>query len=125
MAPGNSEISQPALALTMKMRSNRDKIVDCRSMFSWAVLRSSYLPDTDTRSGSGRSEKAEKDLEEVSIIFLLRLITTNESLTHLPEGGLAAAKTEVLDLSMVVIPALAMEIVCCSMACRQPGMRWI
>ncbi len=35
---------------------------------------------------------------------------------HLPEGGLAAASTEVLLLSMVVMPALAMEMVCCSMA---------
>lgn len=31
-------------SLTMKIRSKRDKMVDCRSMFSWAVLRSSYLP---------------------------------------------------------------------------------
>lgn len=37
----------------------------------------------------------------------------------LPDGGLAAASTEVRDLSMVVMPALAMEMVCCSMACRQ------
>ena len=36
---------------------------------------------------------------------------------YLPEGGLAAARTEVRDLSMVVMPALAMEIVCCSIAC--------
>ena len=35
---------------------------------------------------------------------------------HLPEGGLAAASTDVLLLSMVVMPALAMEMVCCSMA---------
>ena len=35
----------------------------------------------------------------------------------LPEGGLAAASTLVLLLSMVVMPALAMEMVCCSMAC--------
>ena len=37
----------------------------------------------------------------------------------LPEGGLAAASTEVRDFSMVVMPALAMEMVCCSMACRR------
>ena len=39
--------------------------------------------------------------------------------TDLPEGGLAAASTEVRDFSMVVMPALAMEMVCCSMACTQ------
>lgn len=38
-------------------------------------------------------------------------------MTHLPEGGFAAARTEVLLLSMVVMPALAILIVCCSMAC--------
>ena len=35
---------------------------------------------------------------------------------HLPEGGLAAASTEVRDFSIVVIPAFATEIVCCSIA---------
>ena len=39
-------------------------------------------------------------------------------MAHLPEGGFAAARTDVLDLSMVVIPALATEMVCCSMACK-------
>ena len=38
--------------------------------------------------------------------------------SHLPEGGLAAASTEVRDLSIVVMPALAIEMVCCSMACQ-------
>ena len=37
-------------------------------------------------------------------------------MAYLPEGGLAAARTDVLDLSIVVIPAFATEIVCCSMA---------
>ncbi len=36
--------------------------------------------------------------------------------SYLPEGGLAAASTAVLELRTVVIPALAMEIVCCSIA---------
>lgn len=34
----------------------------------------------------------------------------------LPCMGFAAAKTDVRELSLVVIPALATEIVCCSMA---------
>lgn len=38
---------------------------------------------------------------------------------YLPEGGLAAANTEVLLLSMVVMPALAIEMVCCSIACME------
>jgi hypothetical protein len=33
-----------------------------------------------------------------------------------PAIGLAAARTEVLELSTVVMPALAIDIVCCSMA---------
>ena len=33
-----------------------------------------------------------------------------------PDGGLAAANTEVRDFSIVVIPALATDIVCCSIA---------
>ena len=41
---------------------------------------------------------------------------------HLPEGGFAAARTDVLDLSMVVMPALATEMVCCSMACKPSQM---
>ena len=44
---------------------------------------------------------------------------TSQPLSHLPEGGLAAARTDVRDLSMVVMPALAMEMVCCSMACSR------
>ena len=39
------------------------------------------------------------------------------STVYLPDGGLAAASTDARDLSMVVMPALAMEMVCCSMAC--------
>ena len=39
--------------------------------------------------------------------------------SYRPDGGLAAASTEVLDLSMVVMPAFATEMVCCSMACMQ------
>jgi hypothetical protein len=35
---------------------------------------------------------------------------------HFPKTGLAAAKTEVLELSLVVIPALATLIVCCYIA---------
>ena len=35
---------------------------------------------------------------------------------HLPLGGLAAASTLVRLLSTVVMPALAMEMVCCSIA---------
>mmetsp|Transcript_21945 Transcript_21945/g.54284 ORF Transcript_21945/g.54284 Transcript_21945/m.54284 type:complete len:252 (-) Transcript_21945:430-1185(-) len=61
---------------TMKIRSNRDKMVVCKSMFSCAVFRSSYLP----------------------------------------EGGLAAASTAARELSTVVMPALAILIVCCSIA---------
>lgn len=30
-------------SFTMKMRSKRDRMVVCRSMFSWQLLRSSYL----------------------------------------------------------------------------------
>lgn len=44
--------------------------------------------------------------------------------THLPEGGFAAARTEVLLLSMVVMPALAILIVCCSMACQAQKHSW-
>lgn len=36
--------------------------------------------------------------------------------SYRPDGGLAAASTEVLELRTVVIPALAMDMVCCSMA---------
>ena len=59
-----------------KIRSNRDRIVVWKSMFSAAERRSSKLPKT----------------------------------------GLAAARTEQREFNMVVIPALAMEIVCCSIA---------
>mmetsp|Transcript_29811 Transcript_29811/g.78209 ORF Transcript_29811/g.78209 Transcript_29811/m.78209 type:complete len:247 (-) Transcript_29811:1274-2014(-) len=61
---------------TMKMRSNRDRMVDWNSMFSSASLVSS----------------------------------------HRPKAELAAAMTEVRELSVVVIPALAIEMVCCSIA---------
>jgi hypothetical protein len=44
--------------------------------------------------------------------------------TDLPEGGLAAASTLVRLLSMVVMPALAMEMVCCSMACSMGTESW-
>jgi hypothetical protein len=36
--------------------------------------------------------------------------------SYLPKTGLAAARTEVLELRIVVIPALAIEIVYCSIA---------
>lgn len=36
--------------------------------------------------------------------------------SYLPKRGLAAARTEDLELRIVVIPALAIEIVYCSMA---------
>jgi len=36
--------------------------------------------------------------------------------SYLPNKGFAAAKTDVLELRMVVIPAFAIEIVCCSIA---------
>jgi len=36
--------------------------------------------------------------------------------SYLPNTGLAAASTEVLEFRMVVMPALAIEIVCCSIA---------
>ena len=36
-------VSMVRSSLTMKMRSKRDRMVDCRSMLSWADLRSSYL----------------------------------------------------------------------------------
>ena len=36
--------------------------------------------------------------------------------SYLPNTGLAAASTEVLELRMVVIPAFAIEMVCYSMA---------
>ena len=39
--------------------------------------------------------------------------------SYRPDGGLAAASTEVLDFSMVVMPAFATEMVCCSMACMR------
>lgn len=38
---------------------------------------------------------------------------------HRPLGGLAAASTLVRDFSTVVMPAFAIEMVCCSMACRR------
>jgi hypothetical protein len=36
--------------------------------------------------------------------------------SYLPKTGLAAAKTDVLEFKIVVIPALAIEIVYCSIA---------
>lgn len=36
--------------------------------------------------------------------------------SYRPDGGLAAASTEVLEFRTVVIPAFAMEMVCCSIA---------
>lgn len=47
-------------------------------------------------------------------------------LTHRPKMGLAAASTEARVLSTVVMPALAMEMVCCSMAwCFDVLMGWV
>lgn len=43
--------------------------------------------------------------------------------SYRPEGGLAAASTEVRLRSIVVMPALAMEMVCCSMACLRITMQ--
>ena len=40
---------------------------------------------------------------------------------HLPMRGLAAARIDVRALSVVVMPALAMEIVCCSITCMPRG----
>ncbi len=37
--------------------------------------------------------------------------------SYRPDGGLAAASTAARLFSIVVMPALAMEMVCCSMAC--------
>ena len=36
--------------------------------------------------------------------------------SYRPDGGFAAANTEVRELRTVVIPALAIEMVCCSIA---------
>lgn len=58
---------------------------------------------------------------EIRLGICSKIYGVQPYLSYLPEGGLAAARTEVRDLSMVVIPALAMEIVCCSMACVKPG----
>ena len=38
--------------------------------------------------------------------------------SYLPNTGLAAASTAAREFKMVVIPAFATEIVCCSMACN-------
>lgn len=44
--------------------------------------------------------------------------------SYLPNIGLAAAKTEVLELRIVVIPAFAIEIVYCSMASWIATLSW-
>ena len=58
-----------------------------------------------------------------ALILILKFIPNRAIASHLPDGGLAAARTDVLDFSMVVIPALAMDMVCCSMACMGQGKR--
>ena len=47
-------------------------------------------------------------------MYIFCFIDTKKA--DLPDGGLAAASTEVLDFNIVVMPALATEIVCCSIA---------
>lgn len=45
----------------------------------------------------------------------LRFFWVDSALLYLPNNGLAAAKTAVLAFSVVMIPALVIETVCCSM----------
>ena len=49
---------------------------------------------------------------------ILLLCKGSFTLYYLPEGGLAAASTEVRLRSWAVMPALATEMVCCSIAWR-------
>ncbi|RNA18401.1 hypothetical protein BpHYR1_000531 [Brachionus plicatilis] len=50
------------------------------------------------------------------IVGIKSMLSSPFMSSHLPNMLLAAASTEHLELSVVVIPALAMEIVCCSIA---------
>jgi len=45
----------------------------------------------------------------------LRFFWVDYALLYLPNNGLAAAKTAVLAFNVVIIPALVIETVCCSM----------
>jgi len=55
------------------------------------------------------------DLERMVVMRSMFSPTSFKS-SYLPNIGLAAASTEALQLSTVVMPALATEIVCCSIA---------
>lgn len=96
------------MSLTMKIRSNLERIVVCKSMLSCAVCKpknkKKNLRILQTRLGK--------------TIILTKKSTRCQTLrsSYRPEGGLAAARTEVLEFRTVVIPAFAMEMVCCSIA---------
>lgn len=54
--------------------------------------------------------------EQISVAIATASVSCTLRSSYRPDGGLAAARTDVLELRTVVIPALAMDIVCCSMA---------
>ncbi|KAH3665076.1 hypothetical protein OGATHE_003891 [Ogataea polymorpha] len=70
----------------------------CVSIFSSTLSKIRYTRSKRDRSGGGRS----------------MFFVTGRFGLYLDSIGLAEARMEVLALSVVIIPALAIEIVCCS-----------
>ena len=81
----------------------------CKSTINRAKLRSCRL------SGSSQITKNKSNLDMIGGEMLMLYLSAFD-LSYLPKIGFAAAKILVLALRVACTPALAIEMVCCSMA---------